>query len=157
VADQAPGEVVEEQRRIGAYAVILRDADVLLTRLHDREGDTGRWTLPGGGVEHGEDPADTVVREVFEETGLAVSVGPDVRVFSHHFPRNLHHDAVRDFHTLRLVYHGTVPADSPEPSVLDVDGSTAEARWASLADVLAGAFGEADGWLLDALRAMTTE
>jgi 8-oxo-dGTP diphosphatase len=40
----------------------------------------GLWTIPGGKVELGEPLAAAVVREVFEETGLAVEVGPIVEV-----------------------------------------------------------------------------
>ena len=38
--------------RVGAYAVCLRDGAVLLARL---TGTDPRWTLPGGGLDHGED------------------------------------------------------------------------------------------------------
>ena len=34
----------------------------------------GHWTLPGGGIDFGEDPEDAVVREFIEETGLTVKV-----------------------------------------------------------------------------------
>lgn len=38
--------------------------------LLQRRADSGRWTLPGGIVEPGEQPADAAVREVYEETGV---------------------------------------------------------------------------------------
>lgn len=61
---------MRETLRVGAYAVCVRDGQVLLARWI---GDDERlWTLPGGGVEHGEDPYDAVLREVAEETGYAV-------------------------------------------------------------------------------------
>jgi 8-oxo-dGTP diphosphatase len=62
-------------RRVGAYGV-CRDADgrVLLARGSERSAFPGIWSLPGGGVEQGEDPDDTVVREFAEETGYAVRV-----------------------------------------------------------------------------------
>lgn len=41
----------------------------------------GRWSLPGGAVEVGEALEASVAREVEEETGLVVSVGPVVEVF----------------------------------------------------------------------------
>jgi len=46
---------------------------VLLVK-RGNEPDRGRWSLPGGRVEPGEQPQDAVVREVLEETGLAVDV-----------------------------------------------------------------------------------
>jgi len=57
--------------RVGAYAVCLRDGAVLLARLIG--ADPPLWTLPGGGLDHGEDPRDGAIREVEEETGLRVT------------------------------------------------------------------------------------
>lgn len=59
--------------RLAAYAVCIEDGRVLLGRYDppDREPS---WTLPGGGVEHGEDPFDAVVREVAGETGCKAVV-----------------------------------------------------------------------------------
>ncbi|WP_132745722.1 NUDIX hydrolase [Scopulibacillus darangshiensis] len=37
---------------------------------------SGNWTLPGGHLEHGESPIDGVKREVMEEAGYIVDVGP---------------------------------------------------------------------------------
>ncbi|MCU7722487.1 NUDIX domain-containing protein [Actinoplanes sp. KI2] len=55
----------------GAGAIVHDDAGrVLLVR----RGDNGRWSLPAGMIDPGEQPADAVVREVFEETGIHVTV-----------------------------------------------------------------------------------
>ena len=62
-------------RRVGAYGV-CRDAEgrVLLARGSGTSEFPGVWSLPGGGVEQGEHPDDTVVRELEEETGFTVRV-----------------------------------------------------------------------------------
>lgn len=66
---------MERRRRIGAYGVCLDHAGrVLLVRASRRSARPGTWFLPGGGVAHGEDPADAVVRELAEEAGLEVEV-----------------------------------------------------------------------------------
>jgi len=55
----------------GTAAVIPDDhGRILLHKL--AEG--GKWSLPGGGVDPGEVPAETVIRETFEETGLKVRI-----------------------------------------------------------------------------------
>lgn len=124
-------------QRLAAYAVVVREHRVLLCRLSERVADTELWTLPGGGVEHGEHPRDAVVREVFEETGLHVSVGATARVHSVH-QQDFERDGRWDYHSVRLVYDGHVAADAPEPRVVEIDGTTAEAAWLPLADAVAG-------------------
>lgn len=125
-------------QRVAAYAVIVRDGQILLSRLAPRLTKKELWTLPGGGVEHGEDPRDTVVREMREETGLEVSIGEASRVFTYH-----QHDAWRDgqrtdMHSLRIVYDGWVAVDAPAPRTQEIGGSTSEAAWKPLQDVLDG-------------------
>jgi mutator protein MutT len=53
----------------GVSAVIRNEAGAIL--LHRREDDGG-WSLPAGAVDPGESPAQSIVREVREETGLDV-------------------------------------------------------------------------------------
>ena len=74
------------------------------------------WTLPGGGLDHGEDPRDAVVREVHEETGLDVTIGETAHVYSFHLRDTWRHGRRVDAHALRIVYDGWVPVDSPEPA-----------------------------------------
>ena len=123
------GRQVRRVQRVAAYAVILRDDRILLSRLAKRLTSKELWTLPGGGLEHGEDPRDAVVREVHEETGLDVHIGETAHVYSFHQRNTWRQGRRADAHALRIVYDGWVPVDSPEPHVVEVDGSTMDAAW----------------------------
>jgi 8-oxo-dGTP diphosphatase len=121
---------VRKRVRVGAYAVCLRAGSVLLARGLDPRSGRLEWTLPGGGLEHGEDPAAGAVREVAEETGYDIAVDAlltiDSRLAaSHHLPPS-------DVHMLRILYAGTVVGGELRN---EVGGSTDRAAWIPLDEV----------------------
>jgi 8-oxo-dGTP pyrophosphatase MutT (NUDIX family) len=113
--------------RLAAYGLACTDDHLLLTRLADGRPDAGSWTLPGGGLDHGEDPRDGARREIREETGLEASIGEILDVLSWRLgPEASARDD--DLHSVQLIFRAEVPTDR-RPQVLDVVGTTAEARW----------------------------
>ena len=117
--------------RVAAYAVVERRGKLLLT--HWRRGHLHGWTLPGGGLEPGEDPRDAVVREVLEETGLEARVGKLIGVESRVLVREeVPEGTDPELHTIRIIYRATVK-DGPLRN--EVGGSSDEARWVSIRDI----------------------
>lgn len=131
VEDQARVRSVPVQRP-AAYAVVVAADEVLLTRLSQRvRAAAGRWTLPGGGIDPGEQPVEAVVREVKEETAQDVEVGELVMVQSDHWVGESPRGVLEDFHALRLIYRATCSAPTPA-RVLESEGSTGSAAWLPL-------------------------
>ena len=124
------------RQRLAAYALVVRDGAVLLTR-NATPPHAGAWSLPGGGVEHGEPPARAVVREVAEETGLVATVGDLLGVHDDHFTGIAPTGREEDFHGVALVFAATVEAVAPV--VGETGGTSDAAAWVPLADVAAGA------------------
>ncbi|MFD7706715.1 NUDIX hydrolase [Streptomyces sp. NPDC059785] len=122
---------MHQELRVAAYAVCVRDGRILLARWVARDG-SRRWTLPGGGMDHGEDPYDTVVREVTEETGYTVEPVTLLGVDSirRAYPRRLGSGA--DFHGLRIVYEGRITGGELRH---ETNGSTDMAAWHALDEV----------------------
>ena len=146
--DEAP----PRRQRIAAYALLTRDDAVLLTRMSERTRIPGRWTLPGGGIDHGEEPREALVREVYEETGLRVVPGTLADVHSSHFTGPRSDGLVEDYHGIHLIFRAalTPASEGVEPRVVEVDGSTDLAAWVDRDEAL-----ELD--LLSAARHALTE
>lgn len=115
--------------RLGAYAWCERDGAVLLTRVSDQGPGGGLWTLPGGGLDFGEDPEAGATREVLEETGYAVELGVLVGV------RNAVLEPAQTIsghrvQTVGIVYRGTITGGT---LTTEFEGSTDAAAWIPLA------------------------
>ena len=111
---------------VGVGAVVVRDGRALIVR-RGHEPRKGEWSLPGGLLQLGESLADGAKREVFEETGLEVAIGPIIETFD-----RVHRDAEG-----RIRYHFVIVdfvcwSSSGEP----VAGSDAEAvAWATADEI----------------------
>ena len=112
----------------GAYAVIVRDGDLLLTHWNEN-GRTG-WTLPGGGLEDYETAEQAVVREVREETGYEAEprtlLGVDSLFLD---PADRIVPGAGPLHALRVVYLARIVGGT---LTHEVGGSSDEARWVPL-------------------------
>ncbi|HTE22145.1 MAG TPA: NUDIX domain-containing protein [Candidatus Limnocylindria bacterium] len=84
--------------RPAAYAIVIQNDKILLTRQH------GVFHLPGGGVEFGEMPDEAVVREAREETGAVIANPKLVGCISGFFTW---YDGKKDTHvqSILLYYH----------------------------------------------------
>ena len=123
-----------ERPIVGVGAVVLDGDRVLLVR-RGNEPLKGEWSLPGGAVEVGETLETAVAREVLEETGLEVDVGPMIDVL----------DRIRVDPDSRVRYH-FVLIDylcRPTGGTLCCATDAADATWAAIADLTPFSLAEA--------------
>jgi 8-oxo-dGTP diphosphatase len=111
------------RQRIAAYGV-CRDDDgrILLARASSSITLQGRWFLPGGGVDHGESPLDSLTREMKEESGLTVTVGPLLDILSD--VRTIPDGT--SLHTVRIIYRVASWSGTLRP---EVNGTTDAVGW----------------------------
>jgi len=101
IASELPPET-----RVAAYGLIVDHIDqILLVRIapgYTRDSE-GKWTLPGGGLHFGEDPAAGARREVAEETGYEAEI--DSLFYVHSWSRGaLPEDGFGPFYSIGIVY-----------------------------------------------------
>jgi 8-oxo-dGTP diphosphatase len=129
-------------KRIRVVAAVVRRKDaILVTRRPDRPGRRGQWEFPGGKIEPGERDADALAREIREELGCAVEVGPLLLRHAHRYP-----DLEVD-----LAFHACALADDAAPSPIGV----AEIAWAKVGTLASYDFLEADRSVLGEIERLS--
>jgi 8-oxo-dGTP diphosphatase len=129
-------------RGIRVVAAVVRRKDaILVTRRPDRPGRPGQWEFPGGKVEAGEREEDALAREIAEELGCAISVGPLLLRHQHRYP---------DLDVELAFYACTLPPDAaPQPL------GVAEIAWARVGTLGSYDFLEADRAVLGELERLS--
>ena len=118
------------RQRIAAYGVCRDDEGrLLLARASPALTLRGRWFLPGGGVDHGEQPADSLRREIEEESGLTVTLGPLLDVLSD--VRTIPDGT--SLHTVRLIWRVDAWEGTLRP---EADGTTDAVAWFTRQELL---------------------
>ncbi|QGN59262.1 NUDIX hydrolase [Nostocoides sp. HKS02] len=129
-----PGERARPYQRTAAYGVVTSKRGLLLTELSARTSAPGRWTLPGGGLDPGEEPVAALHREVWEESGQQIEGVRLLEAHTSHWIGRAPSGRLEDFHAVRIVYAAWCPAPT-DPVVHDVGGSTESVRWVPFDEV----------------------
>ncbi|CAL4858330.1 NUDIX hydrolase [Microbacterium sp. MM2322] len=116
--------------RVAAYAVVTDGDRILLA--HWNSPTRPAWTMPGGGLDPGEDPMDAAVREVLEETGFHVELDGILGTDSLVIPEKDRFHGTGPIQALRIVYRAHVVGGELHN---EEDGSTDEAAWFPIDEV----------------------
>lgn len=134
-ADPAATQPDRSVTRIAAYALCVEDGRILLCRIAPGYwSGVGQWTLPGGGLDFGESPQDGALRELAEETGLVGEIVEiaDVLSWSGRW-RHPRDDVDEAYHSIQVVYWTRIVGGQLRD---EIDGSTDQARWFTLAEAV---------------------
>lgn len=108
--------------RLAVRAVLMHEGRLLLVNAYP-DGQSDLMCAPGGGVETGASLPENLSREVFEETGLRITVGDVCLV-------NEFHDPTRDFHQVDVYFRCTVDGSARiDPAWRDVENIVSDRRW----------------------------
>lgn len=116
--------------RLAARALILHQDRLLLVNAYP-DAHLGLWCAPGGGCEAGQSLPQNLAREVMEETGLTIAVGPPVLV-------NEFHDPDTGFHQVDLFFRCTLVVGDLDDAWVDPEGVVTDRRFFSRTELAAG-------------------
>lgn len=114
--------------RLAVRAILLHERRLLLVNAW--KGRDHLWCAPGGGVEAHASLPENLQREVFEETGLTIAVGPPCLV-------NEFHDPGGSFHQVDIYFRCRITGGDPDSDWTDPEGIVTHRRWVSRAEMAA--------------------
>lgn len=116
--------------RVAAYALIINDNHILLCKLAKLLPEhRGEWTLPGGGMDFGEHPEETVIRETKEETGVDVFPSQILGVDTF---RQDNLETKKKWHSVRIIYEAEYLGGELR---YEQNGTTVKCEWHPLEKV----------------------
>lgn len=108
--------------RLGVRAIIVDRGRLLLVNAYPPGAGPELWCAPGGGVEAHQSLPGNLAREVFEETGLDIDVGPVALV-------NEFHDPGLDFHQVEIFFRCRIARGEIDDSWTDAGAVVQKRRF----------------------------
>ena len=112
--------------RLAVRGIVLRDDRLLLVNTWPGRQDF--WSVPGGGALPHQSLPENLMRELHEETGLAVAVGAPCLV-------NEFHDPEGAFHQVDIFFRCRLVAGDPDAEWRDPEGVVSHRRWVTRAEM----------------------
>lgn len=103
------------ETRIGVYGVIIRDGKIALVKKANG-GYKGLYDLPGGGIERGEEPIETLHRELMEEVGVKVISEKILGAVATTIKWDVNDKLVQDLHHIGILYTVLIEGDTLKTS-----------------------------------------
>jgi 8-oxo-dGTP diphosphatase len=118
----------KQHTSVRSYGILIDNDRVALVRSSNPRHVPPLWWLPGGGLDFGEAPEDTLIREFLEETGLVVD-NPQLLGVTSDVRRRDNGDKI---HTVRIIFSvGLVGGELHH----EVHGTTDHAAWFDLSEL----------------------
>ncbi len=122
---------MKETRHLGVYGIVIHDNKILLVKK-SRGAYTGKYDLPGGSIEHGEKPVETLKRELLEEVGV------NIKSFKLYDANSVivnwfHHEEMENMHHIGIIYIVDIENDTIKETS---DGQDSlGAKWISIEEL----------------------
>ncbi len=116
--------MIKKHTHIGAYGIVTNNNNIALIKK-GRGGYTGLLDLPGGGIEHNENPNETLIREIMEEIGAKVTNYELIDVKANNITWKVKNNLYEDLHHIGIIYKVTILNNqiSEEPDGIDSLGA----------------------------------
>jgi 8-oxo-dGTP diphosphatase len=118
----------KQHTSVRAYGILIDNDRVALVRSSNPRHVPPLWWLPGGGIDFGEAPEDTLIREFREETGLDVD-NPQLMGVTSDVRRRDNGDKI---HTVRIIFSVDLAGGELHH---EVHGTTDHAAWFDLGNL----------------------
>jgi 8-oxo-dGTP diphosphatase len=125
---------MEKYTHLGVYGVLISDNKILLIKK-SKGPHKGKWDLPGGSIEFGEEPYETLKREFYEETGITELEGTIRTAKSYTIIYPYKEDQLEELHHIGIIYDVNLIRHD---FILKTDGDgqdSSGARWIGLEEM----------------------
>jgi 8-oxo-dGTP diphosphatase len=124
------------RKQIGVAVIWDRAGQILIDRRKVGGTMGGLWEFPGGKIEPGETVEECIVREIWEELAIEITVGEHLISIDHTYPT---------FHLSAIVHHCQHISGVPQPI------ESEEIRWVTVSDLDSYEFPAANQAIIQAL------